>query len=525
MAAHDGKEKDKTSRESSSIAGFYAGRSILITGGSGFLGKVLIEKLLRSCPDVREIYLLMRPKKGLSIEERLRKEFQSPLFDTLRKERPSNLSKLIPVLGDTSVDGLGISATERQTITSRVSVIFHVAANVRFEDNLKKDILSNCRSTRDICILAGGMENLVALVHISSAYAQADKPVVDEIVYPPLLNWRNAIQMAETLDEHTIRTFTSKYVGSMPNTYTFSKRLAEQVISDYSQHLPSVIFRPSIVVSTIDEPVPGWVDNFNGPVGMMILGGKGALRVARGKSDIANDYLPVDVAIKATLTAAWKRGRVTVTKDPEVHVYNCTSYQICRVLQQQMIATGLAINETTPLEGIIWYPRTTLTSSSFYHYLLTLILHLLPALLIDGFLKLKGRQPMLLKIHKQVYNATQKLAHFTHNEWAFRNTNMKNILTNDVPMPERKIFGFDYSNIDWTEYFETALLGAKRYLLHEDLSQLEKSKQHLNRMRWIERIVHGCCIVLLLWIFGKVGLYSYIFTPVASLTNGSIFNE
>ena len=524
MPAHGNEEKGKISREGSSIAGFYAGRSILITGGTGFLGKVLIEKLLRSCSDVREIYLLIRPKKGLSIDDRLRKMFESPLFDTLRKERPSFVSKVILILGDTGTDGLGISAIERQAITSRVSVIFHVAANVRFEDNLKKDILLNCRSTRDVCILAGDTKNLVALVHVSSAYAQSDKPMVDEIVYPPLLDWRDAVRMAESLDEYTVRAFTSKYVGSMPNTYTFSKRLAEQVISDYSKHLPCVILRPSIVTSTIFEPMPGWLDNFNGPVGLMILGGKGILRVSGGKPDIVCDYIPVDVSTKATVTAAWKRGRVTVTEDPEVHVYNVSFYEIRRVPQQQMIEMGFAITEIAPLEGIIWYPRTTLTGNPFYYNLLTFFLHLLPALLIDGLLKLRGREPMLLKIHKQVYFATQKLAHFINNEWTFHNTKMKSILMEEVPMPEREIFGFDYSNIDDLGYLTGCILGAKRYLLNEDLSRQDKCKQHLNRMRWIERIVHGCCIVLLLWIFWKTETFSYIFAPLQSLANGSIFN-
>lgn len=55
----------------------------------------------------------------------------------------------------------------------------------------------------------------------------------------------------------------------------------------------------------------GWLDNFNGPVGMMIGGGKGILRVARLDPLVNSDFLPVDVAIKAMLTAAWKRGLVT----------------------------------------------------------------------------------------------------------------------------------------------------------------------------------------------------------------------
>jgi alcohol-forming fatty acyl-CoA reductase len=53
------------------ITDFFKDRDIFITGGSGFMGKVLIEKLLRSCPGINKIFLLVRPKKGKDITERL----------------------------------------------------------------------------------------------------------------------------------------------------------------------------------------------------------------------------------------------------------------------------------------------------------------------------------------------------------------------------------------------------------------------------------------------------------------------
>lgn len=54
-----------------SIAEFYAGKNVLITGATGFMGKVLVEKLLRSCPQVRALYLLVRPKAGQSMQQRV----------------------------------------------------------------------------------------------------------------------------------------------------------------------------------------------------------------------------------------------------------------------------------------------------------------------------------------------------------------------------------------------------------------------------------------------------------------------
>lgn len=58
-----------------SIREFYSGRDIFITGGTGFMGKVLIEKLLRSCSGLNRIFILLREKKSKTIEDRL-KEMQ-----------------------------------------------------------------------------------------------------------------------------------------------------------------------------------------------------------------------------------------------------------------------------------------------------------------------------------------------------------------------------------------------------------------------------------------------------------------
>lgn len=53
--------------------------TVLVTGGTGFMGKVLTEKLLRSCPDLKQIYLLIRDKKGKSMHQRLDELFQDPV--------------------------------------------------------------------------------------------------------------------------------------------------------------------------------------------------------------------------------------------------------------------------------------------------------------------------------------------------------------------------------------------------------------------------------------------------------------
>lgn len=62
-----------------SVADFYNGKNVFITGGTGFMGKVLLEKLLRSCHGVSKIYLLIRPRKGQNAHERLHQLLRSPV--------------------------------------------------------------------------------------------------------------------------------------------------------------------------------------------------------------------------------------------------------------------------------------------------------------------------------------------------------------------------------------------------------------------------------------------------------------
>lgn len=59
------------------IPEFYAGRSVFITGFTGYIGKVIVEKLLYSCPDINKIYVLIRTKKGQNPTDRCNQVLQS----------------------------------------------------------------------------------------------------------------------------------------------------------------------------------------------------------------------------------------------------------------------------------------------------------------------------------------------------------------------------------------------------------------------------------------------------------------
>lgn len=51
----------------------------------------------------------------------------------------------------------------------------------------------------------------------------------------------------------------------------------------------------------VQEPVPGWVDNLNGPTGVMIGAAKGVIRSMICNGDLKSEIIPVDISINALI--------------------------------------------------------------------------------------------------------------------------------------------------------------------------------------------------------------------------------
>lgn len=74
--------------DSAGIQGFFAGKSVFITGVTGLVGKLVLEKLLRSCSDLQKVYVLVRNKKNKDGAQRLKE-----IFDTLVSNKPISIQQ------------------------------------------------------------------------------------------------------------------------------------------------------------------------------------------------------------------------------------------------------------------------------------------------------------------------------------------------------------------------------------------------------------------------------------------------
>lgn len=123
--------------DQSTIDEFYRDKCIFVTGATGFLGKVLIEKLLRECPTLKAIYLLLRSRGGQESRKRLRELLDSEVFERLRRENSGALLKVKSVSGDITFDGLGLTTQDLNELKENVSIVIHSAATIRFDEPLK----------------------------------------------------------------------------------------------------------------------------------------------------------------------------------------------------------------------------------------------------------------------------------------------------------------------------------------------------------------------------------------------------
>uniref|UniRef100_A0A182I9E9 Fatty acyl-CoA reductase n=1 Tax=Anopheles arabiensis TaxID=7173 RepID=A0A182I9E9_ANOAR len=482
-----------------SLVPFYDGKNVLVTGGTGFLGKVLIEKLLRSCVGISTVYMLLRPKRGMTSEQRYREFVRHPVFERIRSKTPQLLAKLVCVGGDISLPLLGLSDQDRHTLVERVQVVFHVAATVRFNEALIEAAILNTIGTKQLLELCIGMRQLQSVVHVSTAYSNACRREVDEVVYPPPMDPDRFIQCVQLLPGEVIGAIAGQLQGAHPNTYTLTKAITEQLVAQYADRLPLCIVRPSIVTGAMAEPYPGWIDNVHGITGIMMEIGRGTISSIMCDERCTMDVIPVDVVCNTLIAAAWENANTTYVTTP-VRVYNCTSGQVNGIKWHEYGRITQRCAVRNPTKHVLLYPGFQFRTNRLVHKLVELVLHFLPAYLFDALVRARGGQPIMTRLARRFQRAADTGEFFAMHEWIFRNGNLRRL--GDRVRRDRAALSFrcDVAGLDWETYIEAYMLGIRRFVLLDEMDSLQQARAKLRRLLWFKRAVQLAGLLLLYYM-------------------------
>ncbi|XP_050298925.1 fatty acyl-CoA reductase wat-like [Anthonomus grandis grandis] len=463
----------------SNIQNFYDETNIFITGATGFVGKALIEKLLRDT-NVNRIYILIREKRGRSIKERLEKMFENPIFSVIRSHNPKFEEKIVPIIGECGIKDLGISSADQQELINKVHIIFHGAATVNFDENLKTAYDINVNGIKTVIEIAKKMKHLKSVVFVSTAYSNCIRnSIIEEKVYQ--YSYDEPMEKLENMSKETAIEVKEKMMGEWPNTYTYTKSLAEMLVEKEKDNIPIGIFRPSIITSSYKEPIPAWIDNVYAINGISLGLLTGFLRVYPGRSDIYVDIIPIDMCVSAMIACAMEIGQ-NHKKSDKILVYNYTSRL------QNPVTYGLFeylnLNFGVPTIKAIWKPCGIFCADKKLSRILSFFLEIIPAVFLDGAALATGNKPQLLSLYSKVLKLGDKVKFFGERDWEFDNENVQNLWLN-LNKNDQKLFPFNIASISWVLFSKNYSLGLRRYVLKEDDSTLEKAWKKHNRLTWM----------------------------------------
>ncbi|KYN28992.1 hypothetical protein ALC57_01639 [Trachymyrmex cornetzi] len=472
---------------------------------------MLIEKLLRSCPDISMIYLMIRSQKDKCLENRLDEMLENPLYDRVKKEVPNFRKKIVPIMGDSNIKDLGLSESDKNMLISKVSIIFHIAANMKFYEKIKTAIIVNIDATATILKLAKHMPNLKSFIHVSTIYSNCHVKHIKERLYSYPINHKYLMMLARNLPENVFEEKIPKITSQWPNTYTFTKAIAEGLFKNECGDLPIGIFRPAIIISSASEPFVGWIDNIYGSTGIAKSLSLGVVRFLRCNGNYMANIVPVDFTANALIASAWdvhnQHGKILIVylktdlcfrRIKDVLVYNFVP-PIDGPTWNEYIYALLDINKMYPLRNAIYLPLMTFFKHEIPYRFCVWFGHLLPALFLDAASICIGRSPRMWKLYMKVDKFCKALEPFCNTEWSFSTDNIQSMWDN-LNEKDQQLFRFNMMEFNWTEYLINHYQGMRLYLLNENDSMLKDSRMKYARFYWMHQIIKTILFFIIFWI-------------------------
>ncbi|XP_014210111.1 fatty acyl-CoA reductase 1-like [Copidosoma floridanum] len=467
------------------IQKFFSGKSVLLTGATGFMGKVFVEKIIRVCPGLKALYIVVRQKGTDTLEEKMEKYFQHIIFGRLRNSQPDFARKVVTIKGDLKNERLGMSESDRALLINELDVIVHSGATTKFDEKVSVALKINVLATRDLLDLALECKHVQAFMYVSTAYSHCYRKDIEEKFYdaPADLKIVHDMIEADTMNELGITEDAVKMLlGKWPNVYTFTKSIAEDLVRHYGEraNFACGVYRPSIVSAAHSEPLRGWIGNNNGPAYVFLGTGLGLIHTSY-YLNTPMDMIPVDFSINALIAATYDLPeRWMKEKRPVVYNYGSST------IQPMYLDTAFEYMrdevERVGSKHVVWYPFQCFCSHKLSFYICHILFHLIPALLADLALLATGRKPRCLSLFWFGTKHLDKIFYFTNGDWRIHVPETMKV--NDRLGPEdRKLFQFDMRGFDWATFIGWYVRGTRIYMMKESMDNVPQMRLRFRRLK------------------------------------------
>jgi long-chain acyl-CoA synthetase len=343
------------------LAAAFSGRRLLLTGSTGFVGKVVLSAFLKKIPGVGKIVCLVRAANDAAAEDRFLKDvIASPALDPVREEHGLGLrdfvrSKVEVKAADLSKAHLGLEPAAFQALAKGLDLIIHCAGLVDFMPPLDKGLAANVDGTLRILELAKQVgKGKCAFLHVSTCFVAGERdgqvdeelrpneaPITartgfntfdvkkeleearkiiarltqDEVEDPAIQaelwkeaegNPRKAKRLAEVRSKRRLveEGWNRAKKWGWPNTYCYTKALAERFVDAARPELgPVTIVRPAVVESAVSYPVPGWNQGVNTCAPLIWMASRGTRYWPIPDTHVL-DVIPVDLCVNGMILAA-----------------------------------------------------------------------------------------------------------------------------------------------------------------------------------------------------------------------------
>jgi long-chain acyl-CoA synthetase len=494
-----------------------AGKNILLIGVTGFIGKVWLSKILNDVPEIGRIYLLIRRARSTTAQRRFERIVEeSPVFEAFHERYGDDLPKFLGdrievVEGDVTRPGLGFDDETLNRLVGNLDLVVNSSGLTDFNPDLRAAVSTNVDATLHLLDFIRRCDH-AGLLHLSTCYvvgsrdgriaedlkinytpagvtgfdaeaehdalhssirkleAQAESEDVTAKLTRQIIAKADEKDLSPAMLESQLRKARSRWVRARlaeaglrrakelgwPNTYTFTKSLAESLIAKLGADLPIAIVRPSIVETSTHDPFQGWNEGVNTSAPISYLLGT-YFRQLPSNERKCLDLIPVDLVCRGmTLIAAAIIDRL----HNRAYQLATSASNPCD-MRRSVELTGLAHRKhyraQDTLEPRLRLRFDSITVSKERYLRLSASGQRAVVQAIQRISSpLPLRRPPLAQWERGLDRVEKLIALYEpfilDNEQIFEAENV-GLLSEALPPEEKETFGYDASMIDWWEYW------------------------------------------------------------------------